>query len=700
MLRISSLSVLPLLLPILLAGCPSEEPGEEPESNFISTTVELQDIFIPDRLIELPVLPVGTVVVNEIPIHNAGDRDLVIDEVSLNYQSDDNWTLNEETIPEVVKPHEMVLLEVLYTAVEGVDTFASLDIFSDDPDEAEKTVAFIGNGAIGGSEARVSANIVDFGFQFTGEEQRRTLEVRNEGDEDLMITSIELIQSEEQPAFEITCPGVWPAEDCSFEDTLLPNLLVDPVLPGSAVLLEVNFIPLNLQGVSAQLKIGTSDPLRPEFTVFLLGNGDSALNCTPPSVTVVSPNEATFFHSWQDMVVQARVSDAEQPPESLYVEMFLGDLRIEDEFPGVNGLATFTIDIDEGNPPLPSGLQTLTLKVSDGCPLFGYDVFVAAIDFPISQGDTDGDGYDPNQGDCDDSDRSSFPQAVEQFDGKDNDCDGTIDEDTEVWDDDGDCFCEIAPCLGSDEASCATVEGGDCNDSTFDLDGDEVKDGAPIFPGTAESLNFIDDDCDGMTDEGTAFFDDDGDGQTEAVGDCNDEDDTVFVGALEWCDDLDNDCNNAIDDDCTDPTVPPRIIGGVITDRFQVELGSRVNAQVLVVSPDESLTYEWTTDMGSFDEPANGPSVFWNAPADEQENEGLVGQFPTIMVVVTDSLGQTAWGFGNVLLSREITTDYAPVTSTGKVGSKGCAASGGGSASPALLLLVVGVFGLAMRRRR
>ncbi len=697
--RLQTLSLLPLLVPLLLTGCTAEpETGEESESQFISTTVELQDIFIPDRLIELPVLPVGTVVVNEIPIHNAGDRDLLVDEVTLNYQSDDNWVLNLDTVPEIIEPHEMVVVEVIYTAVEGVDTFASLDVFSDDPDEAEKTVAFIGNGAAGGPEARVSANIVDFGFQFTGEENRRTIEIRNEGDEELMLTSIEMIQSEEQPAFEITCPGVWPAEDCSFEDALLPNLLVDPILPGSAVLLEVAFVPLNLQGVSAQLKVGTTDPLRPEFTIFLLGNGDSALNCTPPSVTVVFPSEATFFHSWQQLVVQARVSDAEQPPESLYVEMFLGDLRIEDEFPGINGLATFDIDIDEGNPPLPSGLQTLTLKVSDGCPLFGYDVFVAAIDFPISQGDTDGDGYDPNQGDCDDSDRSSFPQAIERLDGKDNDCDGTIDEDTEVWDDDGDCFCEIGPCQGSDEPSCTVVSEGDCNDSTFDLDGDGVGDGAPIFPGADESLNFIDDDCNGITDEGTAFYDDDGDGQTEAVGDCNDDDDTVFVGALEWCDELDNDCNDAIDDDCTDPTTPPRIIGGVITDRFQVELGSRVNAQVLVVSPDEALVFEWTTDMGSFDEPANGPSVFWNAPADEQENEGLVGQFPTIMVVVTDSLGQTAWGFGNVLLDREITTDYAPVTTTGQPG-QGCSQGGSGQASAFMLLLLVGLFRVTLRRR-
>ncbi|MCO4770981.1 MAG: putative metal-binding motif-containing protein [Deltaproteobacteria bacterium] len=697
MLRLRDLSLLTLLAPaIALVGCPSEDTGEtEPE--FVNTTVELQDIFIPDRLIELPVLPEGTVVVNEVPIHNAGDRDLLIDEVALNYQSDDNWTLNVGTVPDVIAPHEVAVVEVVYTAIEGIDTFASLDVYSDDPDEAEKTVAFIARGASGGPEARVSENIIDFGFQFTGEEKRRIVEIRNEGDEDLMITGVELVQSEEQPAFALTCPGVWPLEDCDFETEQMPAFLTDPVLPGSAVLLEVAFTPLNLQGVSAQLKVHTSDPLRETFNIFLAGNGDSAVNCTPPSITVVSPSEATFFHSWQQLQLQARVVDAEQPPESLYVEMFLGDLRIEDEFPGTNGLVSFDVDIDEGSPPVPSGLQTLTLKVSDGCPLFGYDVFVAAIDFQISQSDTDGDGYDPNQGDCDDSDRDIFPQNVEVFDGKDNDCDGVIDESTQAWDDDGDCFCEVGPCLGSESINCASVEGGDCNDINEDLNGDGDNDGPLIFPGQIEGGNFVDDNCNGITDEGTAFFDDDGDGQTESSfpnTDCDDDDPTVFSGAIEWCDGIDNDCNIAIDDECTDPNTPPRIVGGVITDRFQVELGSRVNAQVLVVSLDDQLEYEWLADKGVYDEPANGASVFWTAP----EEEGQVGSFANLYVTVSDSLGQSDTAFGDVLLSRDILVDYAPVV-TQPGGGANCSALPTKS-SPSAWALLLGVLGLAAIRRR
>ncbi|MBJ95637.1 MAG: hypothetical protein CMP23_14335 [Rickettsiales bacterium] len=693
---------------VLTWGCGSEVDPTAGTTYTSSTRIEFQDIYVPDRLIEVGLLPAGTEVVSEVFVHNAGDRALFVEEVSLNHQSDPNWSILPESIPSTIEPHEHAVIEVLYVASDSQDTFAAMEIFSDDPDEAEKSVAFIGRQASGGPEARVSANIVDWGFQFLGVESRRSLELRNLGDADLYITAVELIQSESQPAFSITCPGA-SMGDCDWHSEVEDVLLATPIVPGSAAFFDLSFAPLNLQAVSAQLNIQTSDPVRPEFTVFLLGNGESAINCTPPSVEVVSPVEASFYHQWQELELTVRVFDQEQPPDSLYVELFLGGLLIENGFPDENGFVTFAIDIDDHSPPIPTGLQPLSIRVTDGCQLWGFDSFVAAVDFPLSAQDVDGDGFDPNQGDCDENNAGVFPQAVEAMDGYDNNCNGIIDEQTVVWDDDCDGYCEHDTiCLGQGPAvggavcsGLAAAPFGDCNDSSVDRDNDGLPDGFSIHPEAAEGLNFIDDNCNGTTDEGTTFFDDDGDGQTEAVGDCDDESAGVFLGAVEWCDELDNDCDGTIDNDCLDQWAPPRIIGGVLTDRFQVELGSRLRAEVLVISSDENLTYEWQTDMdGFFDEPANGPSVFWNAPADTDENRAAYLQrFPSIMVTVTDSRGQSASGFGNVLLSQDVTTAYNPVVATSGEGQNCSFAAGGTASAPAVLLALLGLLG-GLRARR
>ncbi len=698
-----------LFLAFYLGACTPVASDGDGTTYTSSTHIEFQDIYVPDRVVEIDVVPAGTEVISEIFVHNAGDRPLFVEEVSLNYQSDSNWSVLPESIPNIIEPHQHAVIEVLYVASDSHDTFAAMEIFSDDPDEAEKTVALIGRQASGGQDARVSANILDWGFQFLDVETRKVLEIRNQGDADLRITGIELIQSDSQPAFSISCPGQ-PLEDCNWESELQPTVLSSPIVPGSAALLELVFIPRNLQAVSAQLNVSTDDPVRPQFTIFLLGNGQSALNCTPPSIEVVSPVEATFYHQWQTLEVTARVFDQEQPPDSLYVEMFLGGLLIEDEFPDENGFFTFSIDIDDHTPSIPTGLQPFTLRVTDGCQLWGFDSFVAAVDFPLSAQDVDGDGFDSNQGDCDENNAEIFPQAIEELDGYDNNCNGVIDEATDSWDDDCDGYCEHGSiCLGQGPSVGDGVCSGlapepfnDCNDNAVDLDGDGFADGSTIFPSATEGLNFIDDNCNGITDEGTTFFDDDGDGQTEAVGDCDDSSESVFTGATEWCDELDNDCDGVIDNDCIDQTAPPRIIGGVITERFQVELGSRLRAEVLVISSDDNLTYEWVTDMGAwYAEPATGSSVFWHAPPDTDANRNAYLQrFPSLMVTVTDSQGQSATGFGNVLLSQDVSTEYAPVVTTDNQGGS-CNASG--STSPGdggWLVALLGMFGLIRARRR
>lgn len=96
-------------------------------------------------------------------------------------------------------------------------------------------------------------------------------------------------------------------------------------------------------------------------------------------------------------------------------------------------------------------------------------------------------------------------------------------------------------CLG-DAALDADDDGvsacaGDCNDAD-----------ASVFPGSNESADGADDDCDGTIDEGTTAFDDDGDGHSEDAGDCNDGDAAVSPVGTETLDGVDEDCDGAVDD--------------------------------------------------------------------------------------------------------------------------------------------------------
>ena len=102
----------------------------------------------------------------------------------------------------------------------------------------------------------------------------------------------------------------------------------------------------------------------------------------------------------------------------------------------------------------------------------------------------------------------------------------------------------------------------DCNDNN-----------ASIYPGATEICNFIDDDCDGITDDGIAYLifytdaDIDNYGDASAAGannctdpgagyattntDCNDGDASINPGATEVCNGIDDDCDGAADNGLT-----------------------------------------------------------------------------------------------------------------------------------------------------
>ncbi len=177
-------------------------------------------------------------------------------------------------------------------------------------------------------------------------------------------------------------------------------------------------------------------------------------------------------------------------------------------------------------------------------------------------------GYASVGGDCADSDASVHPGATEVCNGKDDNCDGSIDPKgaggcvNYDYDGDGDGY----GLTGTSECACgpdgpfsATV-GGDCNDVS-----------AAIHPDAAETCNAIDDNCNGQTDEGLAtttwYLDADHDGYGTGVGtascttvpgltatvngDCNDASAAVRPGADEVCgNNIDDNCNGQTDENC------------------------------------------------------------------------------------------------------------------------------------------------------
>ncbi len=117
-------------------------------------------------------------------------------------------------------------------------------------------------------------------------------------------------------------------------------------------------------------------------------------------------------------------------------------------------------------------------------------------------------------------------------------------------DNDGDEDAFAAPYVSHDaDGDGWTILEGDCNDSPADEDADGVADGAVIKPGGAvDAPNGLDDDCDGVADDGTDASDADADGVSIAAGDCDDTHADTFPGAPELADSRDNDCDGVVDD--------------------------------------------------------------------------------------------------------------------------------------------------------
>jgi hypothetical protein len=191
-------------------------------------------------------------------------------------------------------------------------------------------------------------------------------------------------------------------------------------------------------------------------------------------------------------------------------------------------------------------------------------------------GDSDGDVYgdamqtvqacSPPQGyvvlgtDCDDQNDAAYPGAPEVCDGVDNNCNGVVDEGVQsvfYRDADADGYGDVTSSVQACGPPLGYVAiGGDCDD-----------DDDAIHPAAAEVCDGVDNNCNGVVDEGvqSVFYRDaDADGYgsfTETIfacsapsgyvsngADCDDDADAIHPAAVEVCDGVDNNCNGIADE--------------------------------------------------------------------------------------------------------------------------------------------------------
>jgi large repetitive protein len=237
-----------------------------------------------------------------------------------------------------------------------------------------------------------------------------------------------------------------------------------------------------------------------------------------------------------------------------------------------DGYATMDGDCDETDGTVYPGATEVCDGIDNDCS-GGVDEGLMSVYYADPDGDGYGmgrvtieacdvpDGYATMDGDCDEWHASVHPGALEVCDGKDNNCSEGVDEglmSVYYADPDGDGY----------GMSLMTIEACDAPDGYATIDGDCDETDDTVYPGAAEVCDGVDNDCSGGVDEdlGSIYYaDPDGDGYGMGLvtmeacdvpdgysamdGDCDETDGSVYPGAAEVCDGIDNDCSGGVDED-------------------------------------------------------------------------------------------------------------------------------------------------------
>lgn len=239
-------------------------------------------------------------------------------------------------------------------------------------------------------------------------------------------------------------------------------------------------------------------------------------------------------------------------------------------------------DCNDANPAVFPGAEETCNGVDEDCDGAIDD---EAVDGVWSYPDEDGDGWGGDAdalfactaqagwlaagGDCDDADPATLPGATETCNGRDDNCDGALDErtaaDVLTWNPDADL--DGFGVEGSAVTACLPPVGyGEGTDDCDDSD-------ASVHPGARERCDSVDNDCNGLVDDepadaGLWYTDADADGYGAGEGevacsapsgssgnayDCDDTDPARAPGRTEAANGVDDDCDVLVDEDSLVP---------------------------------------------------------------------------------------------------------------------------------------------------